>query len=56
MKEPEYHIKLTEADGAKYAIIPGDPGRTEQIASYLDNPREVMFNREFRTFEGHLEG
>ena len=56
MKEPEYHIKLTEADGAKYAIIPGDPGRTEQIASYLDNPREVMFNREFRTFEGYLEG
>ena len=56
MKEPEYHIKLTEDQGAKYAIIPGDPGRTELIAQYLDEPEEIMFNREFRTFSGCLGG
>ncbi|MBR6939852.1 MAG: uridine phosphorylase [Clostridia bacterium] len=56
MYEPEYHIRLTKEDGARYAILPGDPGRTEQIAKYFDNPREVMFNREFRTFSGYLEG
>ncbi len=56
MKEPEYHIKLTEEQGAKYAIIPGDPGRTELIAQYLDEPEEIMFNREFRTFSGCLGG
>jgi uridine phosphorylase len=56
MAEPEYHIGLTKENGAKYAIIPGDPGRVPQIAAYLDNPREIAFNREFRTFEGYLEG
>lgn len=56
MSEPLYHIRLTPEDGARYAIIPGDPGRTEVIAQFLDSPREVMFNREFRTFEGYLEG
>lgn len=56
MKEPEYHIRLTEEQGAKYAIIPGDPGRTELIAQYLDEPEEIMFNREFRTFSGYLGG
>ena len=56
MKEPEYHIRLTEEQGAKYAIIPGDPGRTELIAQYLDEPEEIMFNREFRTFSGCLGG
>lgn len=56
MKEPEYHIRLTEEQSAKYAIIPGDPGRTELIAQYLDEPEEIMFNREFRTFSGCLGG
>ncbi len=56
MSEKEYHIGLDSSVNAKYAILPGDPGRTEQIASYFDNPREVMFNREFRTFEGILNG
>ena len=52
----QYHINLSEKDGAKYAILPGDPGRTQIIASYLENPEEIMFNREFRTFSGTLEG
>ncbi len=56
MNEAQYHIKLTEKDGAKYAIIPGDPGRTELIASFLDDAKEIMFNREFRTFRGFLNG
>ena len=41
MSEREYHIQLTKEDGAKYAILPGDPGRTEKIAAYLDNPKEI---------------
>jgi uridine phosphorylase len=31
----QYHIHLTEEHAAKYAIIPGDPGRVEKIASYI---------------------
>ena len=49
---PEYHINLTKENGAKYAILPGDPARTEQIASYFDSPEEIAFNREFRSFSG----
>lgn len=54
--EVMYHINLSKENTAKYAILPGDPGRVEQIAHYLDNPREIAFNREYRTFEGYLNG
>ncbi len=50
-----YHIKLSKENKAKYAILPGDPGRVEQIAQYLDNPREIAFNREYKTYEGYIE-
>lgn len=52
----QYHINLSDKDGAKYAIIPGDPGRVEKIASYLDNPKYVSSNREYNTYEGYLDG
>ncbi|MBR3439075.1 MAG: nucleoside phosphorylase, partial [Clostridia bacterium] len=52
----QYHIMLGKKDGAKYAILPGDPGRTQLIASFFDSSEEVAFNREFRTFAGTLDG
>lgn len=52
----QYHIQLREGDVGGYAILPGDPGRCELIASYFDDPKEIMFNREFRTFTGKLDG
>ncbi len=51
-----YHINLSKKDGAKYAIIPGDPGRVEKIASLLDNPKQLTFNREYNTYEGYIDG
>lgn len=51
-----YHINLSEKDGAKYAILPGDPGRVDKIAQYLDNPKELAFNREYKTYEGYIDG
>ncbi len=51
-----YHIALKKGDVGGYAIVPGDPGRCEKIAAYFDNPREIAFNREYRTFVGTLEG
>ncbi len=53
--EPLYHIGLTKDNIAKYAILPGDPGRVEKIAQYLDSPKEIAFNREFKTFEGYID-
>ena len=54
--ERMYHIGLTPDDGAEYAIITGDPGRVETIASLLDNPVFVASNREYTTWAGYVNG
>lgn len=54
MKERIYHLELTEEKAARYAIIPGDPGRVERIAAFLDNPQKEAQNREFTTYSGYL--
>ncbi len=51
-----YHIGFSHAQGAEYAILPGDPGRVETIASYLDDARFLCENREYRTYIGTLCG
>ena len=54
--EKLYHIGLDNTHGAKYAILPGDPGRVEKIAAYLDNAKYLGTNREYTTWIGELEG
>jgi uridine phosphorylase len=56
MMEKLYHIDFDDTHGASYAILPGDPGRVEKIASYLDNPRFYHQNREYTTWLGELAG
>ncbi len=53
-----YHIGLKKADieEAKYAIIPGDPGRAGKIAEYLDKPRHLGQNREYNCYIGYING
>lgn len=57
-KEKMYHIGLTKKDikGAKYAILPGDPGRVPKIAACLDNAEKICVNREYTSYLGELEG
>ncbi|MCR5785952.1 MAG: uridine phosphorylase [Eubacterium sp.] len=52
----QYHIKLKSGDVGRYVLLPGDPGRCEVIASFLDYPEKVAQNREFTTYTGYLEG
>ncbi|MCL2411643.1 MAG: uridine phosphorylase [Treponema sp.] len=54
--EKQYHIGFDDSHGALYAILPGDPGRVEKIASYLENPRFFCQNREYTTWLGELSG
>jgi uridine phosphorylase len=54
--EKQYHIDFDDSHGALYAILPGDPGRVEKIASYLENPRFFHQNREYTTWLGELSG
>lgn len=56
--EKKYHIRLSTKDieGAKYAILPGDPGRVPKIAEFLDNSKELGTNREYTSYLGEIEG
>ena len=54
--EKMYHVGFDDSHGAKYAILPGDPGRVEKIAAYLEEPRFYCQNREYTTWLGKLEG
>lgn len=45
-----YHIGFGDVHGAKYAILPGDPGRVENIAQCFDNPCFYRQNREYTTW------
>ncbi|MDR1803848.1 MAG: uridine phosphorylase [Treponema sp.] len=54
--EKLYHVDFDDSHGALYAILPGDPGRVEKIASFLDNPRFHHQNREYTAWLGELAG
>ena len=51
-----YHIGLDDSHGARYALLPGDPGRVEKIAAHLENPRYLGANREYTAWLGELSG
>jgi len=54
--EKLYHVDFDDSHGAAYAILPGDPGRVEKIASFLEKPRFHHQNREYTTWLGELAG
>ena len=54
MKQP--HICLDESLGIFYAVLPGDPARIDRIASLLEHPEELTYNREFRSLRGTYKG
>lgn len=54
--ETMFHLKCKADDIGKYVLLPGDPGRTDVIAGYVDNARLISSNREFRIWTGSLEG
>lgn len=54
--EVMHHIKCSKGDVGRYVILPGDPGRVEKIAAYLDDARHVQTNREYVVYTGYLEG
>ena len=54
--ELQFHVQLNESMVGKYAILPGDPGRVEKIAAFLDDAQFVASNREYTTYTGTLLG
>ena len=55
-EEYRHHIKCKTGDVGRYVILPGDPGRVEKIAAFLDNAEHVVTYREYNTWSGYLEG
>lgn len=55
-QEREFHINCRAGDVGRYCLLPGDPGRSEKIAKYFDDPVHVATNREFVTYTGTLLG
>jgi uridine phosphorylase len=52
----QYHLRLKPGDVGKYVLLPGDPGRVLRIARHLENAKEIVFNREYRTCTGTYKG
>jgi uridine phosphorylase len=52
----QYHVGLSPDDIGQYIILPGDPGRCKDIASYLEDAHFVCSNREYTTYTGMLDG
>lgn len=51
-----YHVHLKEGDIGRYVLLPGDPFRTDLIATYFDDAKLVAYNREHKTWTGTLNG
>ena len=49
------HIRFSEEEAAKYAILPGDPKRVDRIAKFLDDVKEITFNREYKSVSGYYK-
>ena len=54
--ELQYHTQLKKGDVGRYVLLPGDPFRTDLIASYFDDAKLVAHNREHKTWTGYLNG
>ena len=52
----QYHVKVRPGDIGRYVLLPGDPGRVEKMAKYLDDAQFVSSNREHMVFTGKLLG
>lgn len=50
------HIRCGAQDAARYAILPGDPRRVDRVKEFLENPRDIAYNREFKTAAGYYKG
>ncbi|MCL9659537.1 nucleoside phosphorylase [Paenibacillus hunanensis] len=49
-------LQVNSEDIPEYAIVCGDPKRAAAIAAKLDQPRELAFSREYRSFVGTKDG
>ena len=54
--ERQYHIGLGPGELAEYILLPGDPDRTDRIATRLDSIEQQGRHREFASVTGRYRG
>ena len=54
--QKQYHIAASPGEIGGYCLLPGDPGRCEKIAAYLEDAYHLTSNREYNIYCGRLEG
>ena len=52
----QYHLRVKPGDVGKYVLLPGDPDRVLRIGRQLENAKEIVFHREYRTVTGTYKG
>ncbi|MCU6793280.1 nucleoside phosphorylase [Paenibacillus sp. WQ 127069] len=50
------HIQLDGSLAIKKAIVVGDPARVDIVKSVLENPKDITYNREFKSAIGTFKG
>jgi len=51
-----HHIDVLPGEVGRYVFLPGDPFRTDLIASFLDDAKLIAHKREHKTWVGTLNG
>lgn len=51
-----HHIDVLPGEVGRYVILPGDPFRTDLIASFFDDAKLIAHKREHKTWVGTLNG
>lgn len=50
------HIALDSSVNTSYCLLPGDPKRLDHIKQYLNDVKELAYNREYRSIIGTYQG
>ncbi|MCE0492957.1 uridine phosphorylase [Vibrio salinus] len=58
MSQEVFHLGITKEllEGAKVAILPGDPDRVEKIAAHMEAPKHLARHREYNIYLARLNG
>ena len=55
-KDKLFHLDIESDLRVGYAILPGDPGRVDKMAKFVESPLQIAYNREFRSVLGTIAG
>jgi uridine phosphorylase len=50
------HIRIGIEHQVQYALLPGDPGRVDEVGKFLDQSEVIAYNREYKTIIGSYKG